>query len=312
MFILTGGAGFIGSDFLGKLNLEGISDILIVDNLNPLKEKNLKNKKYTDYIHKNDFLKKLNNFSKIDGIIHMGACSSTTETNESYMMQNNLEYTKELASFALAKNIRFIYASSAATYGDGDLGFSDQNFDKLKPLNLYARSKHLFDQWAISTGAVNNIVGLKFFNVYGPGEFHKGDMRSVVLKSFEQIKKTGKVSLFKSYHPEYKDGEQKRDFIYVKDCSNVMWWLLNNQVNGIYNLGTGNARTWKDLVSSVFKSLEQEANIDFIEMPESLKAKYQYFTQAEMAKLKAAGWKNEFISIEAGVADYVKSTLLCE
>ena len=307
MYILTGGAGFIGSDFLTKLNQEGINDIIVVDNLNnPLKEKNLSNKRFTDYIHKNDFLSKLSSLSNIEGIIHMGACSSTTETNETYMMQNNFEYTKQLASFACAKNIRFIYASSAATYGEGEQGFSDENFDNLKPLNIYAVSKHLFDKWAISTGAIKNIVGLKFFNVYGPGESHKGDMRSVVLKSFEQIQKTGTFSLFKSYHPDYKDGEQKRDFIYVKDCSNVMWWLLNNQVNGVYNLGTGLARSWKDLVSAVFKSLGKDIKISYIEMPESLKAKYQYFTQAEMTKIKSTGLEVKFTSLEDGVRDYVK------
>ncbi len=309
MYILTGGAGFIGSDFLTMLNNQGISDIIVVDNLNSLKERNLQGKKYSDYIHKNDFLTKLSSFSKIDGIIHMGACSSTTETNEAYIMQNNLEYTKQLASFAISKNIRFIYASSAATYGEGELGFSDENFDNLKPLNLYAISKHLFDKWAISNGAIDKIVGLKFFNVYGPGEYHKGDMRSVVLKSFEQIKKDGKVSLFKSYHPDYKDGEQKRDFIYVKDCSSVMWWLLQNQVCGVYNLGTGNARTWKDLVSSVFRALNLEPNIDFIEMPESLKAKYQYFTEAQMNKLKNKGWDKTFTSLEDGVKDYIQNHL---
>ena len=306
MFILTGGAGFIGSNFLETLNSKGVDDILIVDNLNSLKEKNLENCKYTDYIHKNEFLSKLKSLPKLKGIIHMGACSSTTATDHDYMMSNNLEYTKELASFCINKDIRFIYASSAATYGNGDLGFSDYEFDKLKPLNLYAESKHLFDKWAIEKNAIQSIVGLKFFNVFGPKEFHKGNMRSVVLKSFEQIKENGSMSLFKSGHSDYKDGEQKRDFIYVKDCCDVMWWLLENkQVNGIYNLGTGKARTWKDLVKAVFSSLSLEENINFIEMPKNLKEKYQYFTQAKMSKLRESGYEIEFTDLETSIKDYI-------
>ncbi len=306
MFILTGGAGFIGSNFLETLNSKGVDNILIVDNLNSLKEKNLENCKYTDYIHKNDFLKKLSSLPKIKAVIHMGACSSTTETDHDYMMSNNLEYTKELASFCINKDIRFIYASSAATYGDGSQGFSDYEYDNLKPLNLYAESKHLLDKWAIEKNAVKSITGLKFFNVFGPKEFHKGNMRSVVLKAYEQIKETGQMSLFKSYHPDYKDGEQQRDFIYVKDCCELMWWLIENpKITGIYNLGTGKAQSWKDLVSAVFKAMEKEININFIEMPENLKEKYQYFTQAQMSKLREAGYTKEFRTLNATVKDYI-------
>ncbi len=308
MFILTGGAGLIGSNFLETLNSKGVDDILIVDNLNSLKEKNLENCKYSDYIHKNDFLSKLKSLPKIQAVIHMGACSSTTETNHDYIMKNNLEYTKELASFCINKNTRFIYASSAATYGDGSLGFSDFEFDKLRPLNLYAESKHLFDLWAIKNKAISNIVGLKFFNVYGPKEQHKGNMRSVVLKSYEQIKDTGQMSLFKSYHPDYKDGEQKRDFIYVKDCCDTMWWLLENpQINGIYNLGTGKAQSWNHLVSAVFKAMKIDKSINYIEMPEHLKEKYQYFTQAKMTKLNDIGYKNNFSDLCSAVNDYINT-----
>lgn len=315
MVILTGGAGFIGSAFLEKLNAEGIDDILIVDNLGSGdKWMNLSGKRFSDFEHKTSFLDILESLpvKDITHIIHLGACSSTTETNADYMLQNNFQFTKTLAEFALLHKIKFIYASSAATYGDGALGFADD--DKLcfqyKALNVYAYSKLLFDQWAIGTGASKKITGVRFFNVFGPNEAHKADMRSVVQKSYEQIKKQGTVTLFKSYLPNYQDGEQLRDFIYVKDCSDVLWWMFeSSKAKGIYNLGTGTARSWKDLVNAVFAALQLTPKIEFIEMPETLQKRYQYFTQAEMGKLLAAGYSKPFTTLEDGVKDYVVNYL---
>ena len=315
MHIVTGGAGFIGSAFVWKLNELGIDDILIVDNLGTTQKwKNLVNLKYYDYIHKDDFINKLhpNRFSKIESIIHMGACSSTTELDADYLMDNNFHYTKSLAKFCLANNIRFIYASSAATYGDGSLGFSDDHniIPKLKPLNMYGYSKQLFDLWALKKEILDRVVGIKFFNVYGPNEYHKGDMKSVVCKAYYQIKETGKLKLFKSYKPEYKDGEQKRDFVYIKDCVDAMAWFLERRdVNGIFNLGTGMARTWNDLAKATFSAMGLETNIEYIDMPEAIRDKYQYFTQADMKKLQDAGYKQEFTSLEDAVKDYIQNYL---
>ncbi len=319
MYILTGGAGFIGSAFLAKLNAEGIDDVLVVDDLGTSEKwRNLSNKKLNDYLHKDQLLERLRSGSMPDnvrGVIHLGACSSTTERDAEYMMRNNYQFSKAIAEWALHRGVRFIYASSAATYGDGEHGFVDDEskLDSFRPLNVYALSKHLFDQWALSTGALKRAVGLKFFNVYGPNEYHKGDMRSVVHKAYHQIKDTGSVSLFKSYHPDYKNGEQLRDFVYVKDCADAMWWLLENPSKaGLYNLGTGEARHWKDLVTAVFSAMGKAPKIDFIEMPDHLKGKYQYFTQADMGKLKKIGYEKPFTSLEDGVADYVKNYLTKE
>ncbi len=315
MYIVTGGAGFIGSAFVWKLNELGIDDILIVDNLGTTQKwKNLVNLRYYDYLHKDDFLEELyaSRFSRIESIIHMGACSSTTELDADYLMDNNFHYTKELAKYCLANNIRFIYASSAATYGDGSLGFSDDHsiIPKLKPLNMYGYSKQLFDLWALKKEILDKIVGIKFFNVYGPNEYHKGDMKSVVCKAYYQIKETGKLKLFKSYKPEYKDGEQKRDFVYIKDCVDVMAWFLERRdVNGIFNLGTGKARTWNDLAKATFSAMGLETNIEYIDMPEAIRDKYQYFTQADMKKLQDAGYKRKFTSLEDAVKDYVQNYL---
>lgn len=319
MYILTGGAGFIGSCLLATLNAQGISDVLVVDDLGSSEKwKNLSNKSLSDYLHKDQLLERISSGTmpeKVQGVIHLGACSSTTETNAEYMMRNNYQFSKVLAEWALHRGIRFIYASSAATYGDGENGFADNEAElsKLRPLNVYALSKQLFDKWAVESGAIKKCVGLKFFNVYGPNEYHKGEMRSVVQKSFEQIKEKGSVSLFKSHHPNYKDGEQLRDFVYVKDCAEVICWLLENQsVAGLYNLGTGSARHWKDLVSAVFVAMGKNPKIKFIDMPEHLRGKYQYFTQAEMNKLSDAGYTKSFTSLEEGVKDYVQNYLLEE
>lgn len=316
MIIVTGGAGFIGSAFVWRLNREGIKDIIIVDQLGTDdKWKNLVGLTFTDYIHKNEFIEMVIADEvpfEVSSVVHMGACSSTTERDADYLWENNYLYSREVADWALRHNARFIYASSAATYGDGSSGFSDDHeiISRLKPSNMYGYSKQVFDLWVLKNKLENKMAGIKFFNVYGPNEYHKGDMVSVIYKAFHQIQETGKVCLFKSYKKEYPNGGQMRDFIYVKDCVNVMWWLLENpSVNGIYNLGTGRARTWNDLIAAVFSSMGRKTNIQYIEMPESLRNQYQYFTQAQMDKLKKAGCHVNFSSLEDSVRDYVTNYL---
>ena len=316
MIVVTGGAGFIGSAFVWKLNQEGIDDIIIVDRLGTSdKWKNLVNLRFVNYFHKDDFLPLIYNDTvpfEVEAIIHMGACSSTTQRDADYLWQNNYGYTGELAEYAIDRGIRFIYASSAAAYGDGTLGFSDDHkkIKELKPINMYGYSKQVFDLRVLRHSWENKIAGIKFFNVFGPNEYHKEDMASVIFKAFHQIKETGKVKLFKSYLPKYPDGGQLRDFVYVKDCIEVMWWLFNNHdVNGIYNLGTGRARTWNDLISAVFDAMELKTNIEYMEMPESLRNQYQYFTEADMRKLQDTGCPVEFSSLENSVRDYVVNYL---
>jgi len=317
MIVVTGGAGFIGSAIVWKLNQLGETKIIIVDELGTdEKWKNLVPLKFEDFEHKDDFISMIierNTPLEISAIIHMGANSSTTEKDADHLFSNNYLYTKELANYCLEKNIRFIYASSAATYGDGALGFDDDEnkLETLRPLNMYGYSKQLFDLWAKKNNVFNKITGLKYFNVYGPNEYHKGDMRSVVHKAFEQIRDTGKVRLFKSLNPKYKDGEQLRDFIYIKDAVDMTLFFLDNpNINGSYNLGTGKARTWNDLVTAIFKSLNKPVNIEYIDLPEHLREKYQYFTEANMSKIKKAGFNSSVTSLEDGVTDYVKSYLL--
>lgn len=316
MIIVTGGAGFIGSAFVWRLNREGIKDIIIVDQLGTDdKWKNLVGLTFTDYIHKDEFIEMAIADEvpfEVSSVVHMGACSSTTERDADYLWENNYLYSREVADWALRHNARFIYASSAATYGDGSSGFSDDHeiISRLKPSNMYGYSKQVFDLWVLKNKLENKMAGIKFFNVYGPNEYHKGDMVSVIYKAFHQIQETGKVRLFKSYKKEYPDGGQMRDFIYVKDCANVMWWLLENpSVNGIYNLGTGKARTWNDLIAAVFSSMGRKTNIQYIEMPEPLRNQYQYFTQAQMDKLKKTGCHVNFSSLEDSVRDYVTNYL---
>jgi len=314
MWIITGGAGFIGSALLWKLNEEGFSDIMVVDREEfPEKKKNLRKRRFADYLEADDFKEKLlgGKFSKIEGIVHMGACSSTTETNEAYLTRNNYEYTKALAQWALSKKVPFLYASSAATYGDGAFGYStdDTTTQKLKPLNLYGNSKQQFDLWALREGVLKNLVGIKFFNIFGPNEYHKGDMRSVVAKAYEQIKKDGKIGLFKSYNPQYRDGEQRRDFLYVKDAVDVVYQFMNeNSYGGLYNLGAGEARSWNDLAKAEFSALGIAPRIEYIEMPEMIRAKYQYHTQADMGWMKQKKFA-PFRTLEASVKDYVQNYL---
>ncbi len=316
MIIVTGGAGFIGSAFVAELNKQGIKDILIVDSLGTgEKWKNLRNLSFVDCVHKDAFLRLV----QTDGapvaraVVHMGACSSTTETNCDYLLANNFHYTRTLAEWAMKHKSRFIYASSAATYGDGALGYDDDValISKLKPLNMYGYSKHLFDQWALRGGHFKSIVGVKFFNVFGPNEYHKGPMRSVVHKAFGEIGETGRMRLFKSNDPAYADGGQMRDFIYVKDCTAVLVWLLHNPlVNGLFNLGTGMARTWNDLAKAVFDALGKPAQIDYIPMPAHLERQYQNFTEATMTRLVATGCPVRFHTLEQSVLDYVRNHLL--
>ena len=243
----------------------------------------------------------------IKALVHMGACSSTTLTDADYYIKNNYEYSKKIAAWALANKASFLYASSAATYGDGTSGYSDleEKMNDFTPLNMYGYSKHLFDLWARNNGLLNKMTGLKFFNVFGPNEYHKGDMRSVICKTFPQVRDQGRIRLFKSYHEGYADGEQKRDFIYIKDAVEVMYYFLCNPgKTGIYNLGTSQARSWNDLARSVFKAVDKKPVIEYVDMPETLKAKYQYFTEADMDKLRQAGCSFEFSSLEDSVKDY--------
>ncbi len=314
MIIVTGAAGFIGSCIVSKLNREGISDIIVVDVLRENdKWKNLRNLTFHDYIDRGQLFDYLKDLSDIEAIIHMGACSATTERDANYLMENNYRYTLELADYALWKDIRFIYASSAATYGMGEMGYDDDEtqLHKLQPMNMYGYSKQIFDLKAHRHGWLEKIAGLKFFNVYGPNEYFKGDMSSVVFKAFNQIKETGMVKLFKSHNPDYKDGGQLRDFIYVKDAVEAVYYLLQNkEAAGIFNIGYGKPRTFKDLAAAVFKAMEIETNIKYIDMPEAIRDRYQYFTEAKMDKLKKAGYKQSFYSLEDGIADYVQNYLV--
>ena len=309
-YIVTGGAGLIGSAVVWALNQTGETDILIVDHLGTSEKwKNLRALKYTDYMEREEFMECLLQDDlpeDVEGIIHMGACSSTTETDATYLVHNNFEYTKILAEYAVENDIRFVYASSAATYGGCECGYKDDEaeIEKLRPLNMYGYSKQMFDLWAKKHGLLDSITGVKFTNVYGPNEWHKGSMRSMVCRSFEQIRDTGCVKLFKSCHPDYKDGEQKRDFIYVKDAVDMVLFLLKNpQLTGLYNIGSGKAETWNELVSAAFAAMGKEVNIEYVDMPEHLKAKYQYYTCADMTKMREAGYTKEPMSLQDAIRD---------
>ncbi|MCC7300346.1 MAG: ADP-glyceromanno-heptose 6-epimerase [Verrucomicrobia bacterium] len=315
-YIVTGGAGFIGSNLVRELNARGEDEILIVDELGEdEKWKNLVGLAYEDYIDKEDLFDYLEGVAlkKVKAVYHLGACSATTETDADYLAYNNYHYTRALCESCLDAGVRFVYASSAATYGDGNLGYSDADAEtpKFRPLNMYGYSKHMFDLWALRNGALKEIAGLKYFNVYGPGEAHKGDMRSVVHKSFEQILASGKVQLFKSNRPDYKDGEQVRDFIYVKDAVDMTLWLGERpSVGGLFNCGTGTPRTWVDLVSAVFNAMGIPVNIEFVDMPPHLEGKYQYHTCAVMDKIRTKDYPARFQTLESGINDYVRNHLM--
>ena len=319
MILVTGGAGFIGSALVAALNARGIDDILIVDILGrDQRWKNLRKLRFVDYMEADDFSEVVSDEQiewDIEAIFHLGACSDTTETDCSYLVKNNYEFSKLLAGWALELGTRFIYASSAATYGDGEQGFVDNEarIDRLVPLNMYGYSKQMFDLWCRRKGLLDRFVGLKYFNVYGPNEYHKAQMRSFVLKAFEQINEKGRVQLFKSHRPDYGDGQQVRDFIYVKDAVEITLFFLDNpDIGGLFNIGTGNARSWDDLAKAVFAAMGKEPAIDYVDMPETLRDKYQYFTQADIAKLRAAGCTTSTTPLEEAVKDYVQNYLANE
>jgi len=316
MIIITGGAGFIGSAMLWELNCMGEDKVIIVDELGSTttrKWHNLSCLTFADFIPKDDFLDLLERgaFEEVSAIIHMGANSSTTEVDADHLMSNNFIYSKRIAAYCMAHKVRFIYASSAATYGDGAEGYADDihGLVALRPLNMYGYSKHLFDRWALRNGVLNHAAGLKFFNVYGPNEYHKEDMSSVVFKSFHQIREKGFVKLFQSHRPDYRDGEQLRDFVYIKDCTAIMAWLLENPASGLFNVGSGAARSFKDLATATFTAMGKEPVIEYIPMPETLRDKYQYYTCADIAKLRMAGFSKPSTSLEDGVREYVQHYL---
>jgi ADP-L-glycero-D-manno-heptose 6-epimerase len=313
LIIITGAAGFIGSALAWRLNQDGHNHLLLVDELGKSsKWRNLVPLAYHDYLDKADLTAAIAD-GRLDAldvkaVLHMGACSSTTETDVAYLARNNFEYSKILAEWCLKRSIRFIYASSAATYGDGKQGYRDDHvlLPALRPLNPYGYSKHMFDLWNLKRGHFDRLVGLKYFNVFGPNEYHKEDMRSLAVKAFEQIRDTGRVKLFKSHRPDYRDGQQLRDFLYVKDAVDMTLFFLDpSRPGGVYNVGTGQARSWMDLASALFNALGRETKVDFIPMPEAIRDKYQYHTKAELSKIRAAGYAAPIRSLEEGIGDFV-------
>ncbi|MFZ4705184.1 MAG: ADP-glyceromanno-heptose 6-epimerase [Bacteroidales bacterium] len=315
MIIVTGAAGFIGSCMVNKLNNKGIKDIVVVDDFsNPLKNRNIGNKAFVERVHRDDFYSWIERHHKhIDYVIHLGARTDTTETDKNIFDHLNLKYTEMVWSSCVKHGLHLLYASSAATYGMGEHGYSDDHelVPKLKPLNPYGDSKNEFDKWAlIQDTHPASWVGLKFFNVYGPNEYHKARMASVVFHAFNQIKSSGKVKLFRSHRPDFADGMQLRDFIYVKDVVDVIYFLMHNKhENGLYNLGTGQARAFLHLAEATFASLGKKANIEYIDTPADIRDKYQYFTEAPMDKLRQAGYGMPFRSLEEGIEEYVQAYL---
>ena len=316
MIIITGAAGFIGSCLVSKLNQEGFSDLILVDDFSDAeKMKNLEGKKYSQKIHRDEFIVWLKeNQRLVQFIFHIGARTDTTEFNKEIFDRLNLNYTKDIWNVCVEFGLPLVYASSAATYGLGEFGYDDNEADipKLKPLNPYGDSKNDFDKWALLQEKKPYFwVGLKFFNVYGPNEFHKGRMASVIMHAFNQIQEKGSVKLFRSHNPKFKDGEQLRDFVYVKDVVEVCHFLLHHRKDsGIYNLGSGKARTFLDLVKNTFAGVDKTPQIEFVDTPIDIRDKYQYFTEANMTKLKSIGYSKPFHTLEEGVKDYVKNYLV--
>ncbi len=325
VIMVTGAAGFIGSCMVGYLNRKGYQNIIIVDDFDDEeKRSNYEGKKICARVDRDEVFEWLDKYQmRIDFVFHLGARTDTTEFDYSIHEKLNVAYSKKIWHFCTEKNVPLVYASSAATYGNGELGYKDDHdiVDKLQPLNPYGVSKNEFDKWALTESEKSNVkgkktapphwYGLKFFNVYGPNEYHKARMASVIFHAFNQIKESGKVKLFRSHKEGFKDGEQLRDFIYVKDVVDICYWLMDHTpANGLYNVGTGKARTFKDLVTAIFTSVGKPVNIEFIDTPEDIREKYQYFTEADMNKLKDAGYNFDFYSLEEGVDTYVKGFLL--
>ena len=319
--LVTGGAGFIGSALVWALNQRGHSDIVVTDFLgSDEKWRNLTPLRFADYVEADRFRATLardpDAFGRFSAVFHLGACSATTERNAGYLADNNFTVTKELAAWALARGSRFVYASSAATYGDGAQGMDDRdpNLARLRPLNMYGYSKHLFDLHAQRAGWLDRLVGVKYFNVFGPNEAHKADMRSLVHKACGQIQATGRVQLFQSHHPDYRDGEQQRDFLYVKDAVEMTLHFAENPTGltagGLFNLGSGEANTWLALTRALFAALGREPQIDFIPMPEALRGKNQNYTRADIGKLRTAGYTRPVTPLAEAVRDYVQGYLV--
>jgi ADP-L-glycero-D-manno-heptose 6-epimerase len=315
--VVTGGAGLIGSALIWELNQRGFQNIIVTDRLDRTEKwKNLVPLRYEDYFEADEFEQRLEDDrdlpSDIHTVFHLGACSSTTETDGAYLVRNNFEYTKKLAHWCLRRNVRFIYASSAATYGALETGLVEtRDLQSLRPLNMYGYSKQMFDLWAERHGYLDRLIGLKYFNVFGPNEDHKGEMRSVVHKAFHQIQETGKMQLFRSYRPEFADGGQQRDFLYVKDAVKMTVHLAEVvSAAGLFNVGAGQSRTWLDLARALFAAMGRETDIEFIEMPGYLRPKYQYSTCAVMDKLRATGYQAPVMTLEAAVEDYVRNYLM--
>lgn len=314
--VVTGGAGLIGSAIIWALNLRGIDDILVVDRLDTSEKwKNLVPLRYRDYIEADEFerrvLQRGPSLANVSTIFHLGACSSTTETDAAFLMRNNYEYTKHLAQWAVDHGVRFVYASSAATYGALERNLRDDaDLDTLRPLNMYAYSKHRFDLYARDHGLLSRIAGIKYFNVFGPNEHHKGEMRSLVDKAFHQIRETGAIRLFKSHRPEYRDGEQQRDFIYVKDAVAMTLHVAQQDATGLFNVGSGTPHTWLDLVRPIFRAMNVPESIEFIDMPPALRDKYQYCTVAATERLRATGYDAAVTPLADAVTDYVSNYLI--
>lgn len=317
--LVTGAAGFIGSAVIWALNQCGVERIVAVDRLGTDdKWRNLVPLRFDDYLEADDLLPMLNGerLGRFDLALHLGACSATTERDATYLAKNNFAFTKDLAHWALAREVRYVYASSAATYGDGDAGMADMDdspaaLARLRPLNPYGYSKHLFDLYAARAGVLSQIVGVKYFNIFGPNEAHKGEMRSLVHKAYGQILETGQVKLFRSHRPDFRDGEQRRDFLYVKDAVAMTLHLaMSASAGGLYNLGSGEANSWLTLTDALFAAMQRPARIDFIDIPEAIRSRYQYHTQADITKLRATGYHAPVTPLPTAVADYVQGYLI--